>query len=60
MRGPDSGRSELNSSVLELESLGLKPSKLNEFNDVNEIQSLVNNLKQMYYEDYKTSSIFTD
>ena len=47
-------------SVSELESLGLSTAKLNEFNSVDEIENLVENLKQMLIEDYKTTSLFAD
>jgi hypothetical protein len=50
----------LNESVSELESLGLSTSKLNELNDVDEIGNLVENLKQMFIQDYKSTSVFTD
>jgi hypothetical protein len=38
----------------ELESLGLSIKKTNEFNDLKEISSLVEILKQGSYVDYKT------
>jgi hypothetical protein len=43
-----------------LESLGLSTPKLNELNDVNEIGNLVENLKQMFFQDYKSTTVFTD
>jgi hypothetical protein len=49
-----------NSLVAELESLGVRISRLNELNDEYEIKHLVDNLKQVYYQDYKSSSVFTD
>lgn len=38
----------------ELDSLGITPNKVNELNDINEISSLTENLKQRYYQDYKS------
>ena len=48
------------SSISELESLGLETSKLNELNDSYEVGNLVENLKQMLYEEYKSLHVFTD
>ena len=47
-------------SVSELESLGIKTSQLNDLNDGYEIGNLIENLKQMYIQDYKSNSTFTD
>ena len=47
-------------SVSELESLGIKTPQLNELNDGYEIGNLIENLKQMYIQDYKSNSTFTD
>jgi len=47
----------LRSSISELESLGLLSSKLNELNDSYEMENLVENLKQMLFQEYK--SVFT-
>ena len=44
----------------ELESLGLSEVKLNEFNNVDEIENLVENLKQSLIQDYKSTSLFSD
>jgi hypothetical protein len=52
--------SDLGSSISELESLGLETSKLNELNDSYEVGNLVENLKQMLYEEYKSLHVFTD
>jgi hypothetical protein len=49
-----------NGLLSELESLGVRISRLNELNDEYEIQHLIDNLKQVYYQDYKSSSVFTD
>ena len=53
-------KSDLGSSISELESLGLETSKLNELNDSYEVENLVVNLKQMFYQDYKSIDVFTD
>jgi hypothetical protein len=42
------------SGISELESLGIRTSKLNELNDVYEIENLVEHLKQTFIQDYKT------
>ena len=47
-------------SVSELESLGLQTPKLNELNDSYEIEKLVENLKQMLYQEYKSIPVFSD
>ena len=39
----------------ELESLGIRAKKLNEFNNVDEVQNLVENIKQKLFQDYKSS-----
>jgi hypothetical protein len=46
--------------LFELESLGIRVSRLNEFNDEYEIQHLADNLKQAFYQAYKSSTVFTD
>jgi hypothetical protein len=38
--------------ISELESLGIRKEKLNELNDVYEIQNLVDNLKQTFIQDH--------
>ena len=48
------------SSILELESLGLQSPKLNELNDSHEVENLVENLKQMLFQEYKSMPVFTD
>jgi hypothetical protein len=40
--------------INELESLGLSVKKINEFNDLDEIRGLAENIKQDIYIDYKT------
>ena len=50
--------SDLGSSISQLESLGLQSPKLNELNDSYEMENLVENLKQMLFQEYK--SVFTD
>ncbi len=44
----------------ELESLGIETPKLNELNDSYEVESLLNNLKQMLFVEYKSMPVFTD
>jgi len=53
-------KSKLPSSLSELESLGLEIRQLNELNDSYEVENLVENLKQMLFQDYKSMSVFTD
>ncbi len=40
--------------INELESLGIAVNKTNEFNNIKEISSLTNNIKQVLFQDYKT------
>ncbi|MGC2427916.1 MAG: hypothetical protein WA421_12845 [Nitrososphaeraceae archaeon] len=47
-------KSDLACSISELESLGLETPKLNELNDSYEVENLVENIKQRYFEDYKS------
>ena len=47
-------------AVWELQSLGIDTPKLNDLNDKYEIDNLIENIKQMYYQDYKSTSIFSD
>jgi hypothetical protein len=53
-------KSKLPSSISELESLGLETRQLNELNDSYEVENLVENLKQMLLQDYKSMPVFTD
>ena len=46
--------------VSELESLGLDTPRLNEMNDEYEIRNLIENLKQMYFQDYESTAVFSD
>lgn len=39
----------------ELRSLGIEPKRNNELNDKEELAALANNIKQVYYQDYKTA-----
>jgi hypothetical protein len=39
----------------ELESLGVSPKRCNELNDKQEVSNLTENLKQIFYQAYKTS-----
>jgi hypothetical protein len=41
--------------VSELESLGIRSTKLNELNDLYEVKNLVENIKQTLFQDYKSS-----
>jgi len=51
---------DLPRSISELESLGLETQQLNEFNDSYEVKNLVENLKHMLYQEYKSMHVFTD
>ena len=42
------------SLISELESLGISASKLNELNDVYEVENLIEHLKQTFIQDYKS------
>jgi len=42
--------------INELESLGLSVKKINEFNDLNEIRDLAENIKEDKYIDYKAAA----
>ena len=53
-------KSDLGSSISEMESLGLKSENLNELNDSYEVKTLVENLKQMLLQDYKSMHVFSD
>ena len=53
-------KSDLSSLTSELQSLGLERPKLNELNDSYEIENLVENLKQMLFQEYKSMPVFTD
>jgi hypothetical protein len=52
--------SKLGSSISESESLGLETPQLNELNDCYEVENLVENIKQMLYQDYKSMPVFSD
>jgi hypothetical protein len=39
----------------ELNSLGIEPKQENELNDKDELAALADNIKQGYYQDYKTA-----
>lgn len=39
----------------ELDSLGIEPKRENELNDKEELAALADNIKQVYYQDYKTA-----
>ncbi len=38
----------------ELDSLGINTKRINELNDLKEIRNLTENIKQGFYQDYKT------
>jgi hypothetical protein len=39
----------------ELRSLGIEPKRSNELNDKEELAALTDNIKQVYYQEYKTA-----
>ncbi len=39
--------------INELTSLAIEPRRKNELNDVPDLEALANNMKQVYYQDYK-------
>ena len=41
-------------SFQELESLGINVKKINDLNDLQEIENLIENIKQTYFQHYKT------
>ena len=45
------------SYIPELESLGLKPNHINELNDNYEMENLVSNIKQSFFQAYKSSDV---
>jgi len=47
-------RSELNYLINELESLGVRRDNLHELNDIDEIENLVDDIKQAYIEGYRS------
>jgi hypothetical protein len=47
-------QSEHNYMLTELESLGIKREVLQDSNDMNEIENLVDNIKQTYIQDYRS------
>ncbi|MEO9320741.1 MAG: hypothetical protein ABI361_08725 [Nitrososphaera sp.] len=44
----------------ELESLGISPKRTNELNDSQELEALTENVKETYYQDYKTAYSYRD
>lgn len=44
----------LSHSFQELESLGITVKKINDLNDLQEFENLIENIKQTYFQDYKT------
>jgi hypothetical protein len=47
-------------AISELVSLGIDTPKLNDLNDNYEISNLIENLKQTYYQEFKSTSVFSD
>ncbi len=45
------------SQISELESLGLKPNHINQLNDNYEMESLIGNIKQHMFSDYKSAYV---
>lgn len=43
------------SHISELESLALRPKRINELNDNFEMENLFNNIKQTIFQDYKSA-----
>ena len=43
------------SNISGLESLALRPKRINELNDNFEMENLVNNIKQTMFQDYKSA-----
>jgi hypothetical protein len=43
------------SHISELESLALRPKRINDLNDNFEMENLVNNIKQTMFQDYKSA-----
>ena len=48
---------QLRDCISELESLGVEPKRINEFNDKHEMEQLVDNIKLNLYEDYKSEEL---
>jgi hypothetical protein len=48
--------SKVRHSLAELQSLGIEPKRLNEFNDDREMDDLVDNIKLTLYQDYKSEN----
>ncbi len=44
----------LSHSFQELESLGINVKKINDLNNAQEFENLIENIKQTYFQDYKT------
>jgi hypothetical protein len=50
--------SKVQHNLAELQSLGIEPKRLNEFNDDREMDDLVDNIKLTLYQDYKSENRF--
>lgn len=57
---PTKDETDLMNWISELKSLGIKTSKLNRMNDSDEIENLVDNIKQEFVRKYKSNSLFSD
>jgi len=53
-------KSDLGSSISELESLGLKFPNLNELKYSHEVEKIAEIIKQMLFREYKSMPVFTD
>ena len=60
MSDVNNSKSDLRSSISELESLGIETPNLNKLNDSYEVENLVENFKQILFQDYKSMPVFTD
>ena len=47
--------SEIRQCISELESLSISPTKINELNDVYEMEDLVDNIKLTMFQDFKSA-----
>lgn len=57
---PTKDETDFMNSISELKSLGITTPKLNRMNDSDEIENLVDNIKQEFIRRYKSNSLFSD
>jgi hypothetical protein len=57
---PTKDETDFMNAISELKSLGIKSSKLNRMNDSDEIENLVDNIKQECIRSYQSNLLFTD